>query len=518
MPDLDGLKMAKADQQLAEAGLKLGKQNPRPNPNRPIVSQVPSPGEKRPTGHGGRGVPQAAEAGADADAPEAGRRGRAADERPGGRHGGHGGAGRRPAAADGARDRRSRARHGRPHGARRGRSGAADGRVRIVVSAGFPRLAYEGGARARHRRRSRGPRRHGGPSPQDRRDQAVMDPGRPRGRGALPKAGWSSRAPAARGSPTARRSAAPVTTSTSRRSPRAGGDPSWPSSATTPSSAIASASAGCPEPRRAGRRAGASPAGGSASSPGCRTAARCWPRPSRIDGADWRFGLLRLRTDTPFSTRAGDWRGGRSLRTPAQPRRGVAAVAVDPSGRRLALVTSHATSRFQIAITTPDDLALENAKVLPLQGCDVEWRPDGAELAVVQSDNGCTEHPQPHRARRAGTPARATDRRAARTRSRLAADRARADQPCTSSCPGYTTVIGDGGTPSVMPVSVCQVRRLAADEDVERPRARKRRHHGGARLRRGRGGLGAAHDRRADDDRARTSRELRGWSRPPGAG
>ena len=68
----------------------------------------------------------------------------------------------------------------------------------------------------------------------------------------------------------------------------------------------------------------------------------------------------------------------------------MAAVAVDPSGRRLAVVTSHATSRFQIAITAPDDLALEHAKVLPLQGCDAEWRPDGAELAVVQSDNGCT--------------------------------------------------------------------------------------------------------------------------------
>jgi hypothetical protein len=67
----------------------------------------------------------------------------------------------------------------------------------------------------------------------------------------------------------------------------------------------------------------------------------------------------------------------------------VSAVAVDPSGRRLALVTSHGRERFQVALTTPDDLALERAKVLPLQGCDVEWRPDGAELAVVQSDNGC---------------------------------------------------------------------------------------------------------------------------------
>jgi hypothetical protein len=107
------------------------------------------------------------------------------------------------------------------------------------------------------------------------------------------------------------------------------------------------------------------------------------------NGADWRFGLLRLRTDTPFSTKAGDWRGGGSLRTPTQPRRGVSAVAVDPSGRRLAVVTSHGRERFQIALARPDDLALEDAQVLPLQGCDVEWRPDGAELAVVQSDNGC---------------------------------------------------------------------------------------------------------------------------------
>ena len=57
------------------------------------------------------------------------------------------------------------------------------------------------------------------------------------------------------------------------------------------------------------------------------------------------------------------------------------------------VVTSHATSRFQVAITAVDDLALEDADVLPLQGCDVDWRPDGKELAVVQSDNQCNRPP-----------------------------------------------------------------------------------------------------------------------------
>jgi hypothetical protein len=108
-----------------------------------------------------------------------------------------------------------------------------------------------------------------------------------------------------------------------------------------------------------------------------------------LDTADRRFGLLRLTTRTPFSTSAPDWRGGRSLVTPARPGRGVTAAAVDPSGRRLAVVTNHATGGFRVAITAADDLALEHARVLPLQGCDVAWRPDGVELAVVQSDDAC---------------------------------------------------------------------------------------------------------------------------------
>ena len=391
MPDLGGLKVAKADQQLAEVGLKLGKQNPRPNPNRPIVNQVPSAGEKRPTGTAvevflKRPKPEPSEPTPEAERRQPCRR-RAARQRP-----------RRP--------RRcrppacSRGRCSRSTSRRPARSSArcpppaseapSDGRVRVVVSAGFPRLAYEGGPElvtadgaegravtavlpreivgtkpswipdgravvARTERRA-GHREHQQPGaahgrlelePRRRRPRRAVGRRRPDG----PRPGLRQPRPRARRS---RLLQQPVRNR-----------------------------------RRAGRRAGASTAGGSASSPGCRTAARCWPPPSRSTartGASGSSGCRPTRRSPPTPATGA---AARSLRTPAQPRRGVAAVAVDPSGRRLALVSSHATSRFQIALTTPDDLALENAKVLPLQGCDVEWRPDGAELAVVQSDNGC---------------------------------------------------------------------------------------------------------------------------------
>ena len=392
VPDLDGLKIAKADQKLAEVGLKLGKQNPRPNPNRPIVSQVPSAGEKRPTGTAvevflkqpkppkqeeGQDEPESGTAAVPSTSGQAAAQAATAVQA----------AGLQPrpvlaidAAAPGTVVRTVPAAGG---------PAPSGGRVRIVVSAGFPRLAYEGGAELVTADGAAGravtavlPRKTAGTTPSWTPDgHAVVA----RYEGGLVIASTRS-------------AGQPAQLELSR----AGDDLDEPSVAEGrrgPVLAFVSH-----DPELGDRLCFSRLSGSEASRPSCRRLAGwrlgelTWMPNGRtllasakpLDGADWRFGLLRLRTDTPFSTRAGDWRGGRSLRTPAQPRRGVAAVAVDPSGRRLAVVTSHATSRFQIAIAAPDDLALEHARVLPLQGCDVEWRPDGAELAVVQSDNGCT--------------------------------------------------------------------------------------------------------------------------------
>jgi beta-lactam-binding protein with PASTA domain len=391
VPDLDGLKIAKADQKLAEVGLKLGKQNPRPNPNRPIVNQVPTAGEKRPTGTAVEVFlkqPKPKQE-PEEDAPESGTTsvpptsGQAAAQAATAVQA----AGLQPRtvlaideSAPGTVVRTAPA---------AGDEAPSGGRVRVVVSAGFPRLAYEGGADLVTADGAAGravaailPRETAGTKPSWTPDgRAVVA----RYEGGLVVASTSSP-----GRPT------------QLDLGRAGDDLDEPSVADGRRGPVLAFVSRDPE---VGDRVCFSRLSGTdASRPSCRrldgwrVGELTWMPNGRtlfaaarpVNGADWRFGLLRLRTSTPFSTRARDWRGGRSLRTPTQPRRGVSAVAVDPSGRRLALVTSHGTSRFQISIAAPDDLALEHARVLPLQGCDVEWRPDGKELAVVQSDNGCT--------------------------------------------------------------------------------------------------------------------------------
>jgi beta-lactam-binding protein with PASTA domain len=393
VPDLSGLTVAKADQRLAEAGLTLGKQNPRPNPNQPIVSQVPSPGEKRPTGTAVEVFlkrPKPPQQDKDQDTEAKG--GKAAVPSTSGQAAAEAAAavqaaGLEPrtvlaisAAAPGTVVRTAPAAGDPP---------PSDGRVRVVVSAGFPRLAYEGGADLVTADAEAG-----------RAVAAIL----PR-KTAETKPSWLPDGSAV----VARYEGGLVIASTRRPGrptrlelSRAGDgldEPSVAEGGRGPVLAFVSH-----DPESGDRVCFSRLSGRAATPPSCRRLAGwrlgelTWMPNGRtllaaakpLEAADWRFGLLRLRTSSPFSTHAGDWRGGRSLVTPTQPRRGVLAAAVDPSGRRLALVTSHATSRFQVAIAAPGDLALDDAEVLPLQGCDVEWRPDGAELAVVQSDNGCT--------------------------------------------------------------------------------------------------------------------------------
>jgi hypothetical protein len=71
--------------------------------------------------------------------------------------------------------------------------------------------------------------------------------------------------------------------------------------------------------------------------------------------------------------------------------RGVIGAAYAPDGSSVALVTNVGLPRFQLRVTTPGDLRRPSAPSLPVRACEVAWRPDGGELAVVQSDGACSK-------------------------------------------------------------------------------------------------------------------------------
>lgn len=102
-----------------------------------------------------------------------------------------------------------------------------------------------------------------------------------------------------------------------------------------------------------------------------------------------RFGLLRLKSSSAFSTDAATWSAGRKLATSYEQGHGVRAAAYSPNGKKLALASNLVSDDFRISVGSPGDLSPEAPDYLPVQGCDVAWRPDGKELAVVQSGAGC---------------------------------------------------------------------------------------------------------------------------------
>ncbi len=101
------------------------------------------------------------------------------------------------------------------------------------------------------------------------------------------------------------------------------------------------------------------------------------------------FGMLRYRSAVAFSTNPADWHGALATDTSATGR-GVIAAAYSPAGTSVALVTNVGLPRFQLRVTTPGDLRHPSAPSLPVRACEVAWRPDGGELAVVQSDGACS--------------------------------------------------------------------------------------------------------------------------------
>ena len=102
------------------------------------------------------------------------------------------------------------------------------------------------------------------------------------------------------------------------------------------------------------------------------------------------FGIRRYTAQRAFAPLPESWSGSTATNV-TSPGKGVLAAAYSPGGTKVAVVSNLTTDRFEVVIAEVNDLALSAPKATGAPGCDVVWRPDGQELAVVLSGDACTE-------------------------------------------------------------------------------------------------------------------------------
>jgi Tol biopolymer transport system component len=99
-----------------------------------------------------------------------------------------------------------------------------------------------------------------------------------------------------------------------------------------------------------------------------------------------KLGMVRFRSDKPFSTDQADWKSDGFVTDVSKPGEGVLDAALSPDGRRLAVVRMDGDGRAELYMTKPRDLLLSNADPLGVRACKVVWRPDGKNLVIVRAD------------------------------------------------------------------------------------------------------------------------------------
>jgi beta-lactam-binding protein with PASTA domain len=97
------------------------------------------------------------------------------------------------------------------------------------------------------------------------------------------------------------------------------------------------------------------------------------------------FGLIEFTSNVPFSTQASLWGQGTVVTNIATPGEGVIAGAFSPNGKQLALVSNIGGAGFHLLIAPPGHFKLAGAKAFAIAACQVAWRSDSKQLAVVQA-------------------------------------------------------------------------------------------------------------------------------------
>ncbi|MDX6681074.1 MAG: hypothetical protein QOG94_1113 [Solirubrobacteraceae bacterium] len=102
---------------------------------------------------------------------------------------------------------------------------------------------------------------------------------------------------------------------------------------------------------------------------------------------DGRFGIVQYTSERPFAALKGDWSGGGFVTAPGEGK-GVLDAAISPDGKRLAAISNIDTAAPQLYLTTPDDIRLRKTPALPFAACKVQWI-DSEKLALVKLGNQC---------------------------------------------------------------------------------------------------------------------------------
>jgi beta-lactam-binding protein with PASTA domain len=104
-----------------------------------------------------------------------------------------------------------------------------------------------------------------------------------------------------------------------------------------------------------------------------------------------KFGIVRWRSKKAFSPDPKDWGKGRFATDVSESNKGVLDAALSHDGKQLALVSNLGSDFFRLSLAKPNDLLMTNAKATTVRACKVAWRSDGVELVVVKADELCRE-------------------------------------------------------------------------------------------------------------------------------
>jgi Tol biopolymer transport system component len=103
------------------------------------------------------------------------------------------------------------------------------------------------------------------------------------------------------------------------------------------------------------------------------------------------FGMVRYTSKKAFSPAAKDWGKGKFVTDISQSNKGVLDMAISPDGKRAVYVANFDSDAFQLYFAKAKDFLLTDAKPQGVRACKVAPRSDGKEIVVVQADQFCAE-------------------------------------------------------------------------------------------------------------------------------